>query len=130
MFEVFSRILTPTHSNMSKNCIYVIELWPFNQNFKKSIMDFENSKFFQINLTLMYLASSTIFFLKKSFVGVFKFPNLLISGYIFCILVMDCWGRRPILSFCQLVSGIACIGAGLLAGKKVNILCQKTSKSF
>ena len=27
---------------------------------------------------------------------------------------MDCWGRRPILSFCQLVSGFACIGAGLL----------------
>ena len=31
---------------------------------------------------------------------------------------MDCWGRRPILSFCQLVSGIACIGAGLLAGQE------------
>ena len=24
-----------------------------------------------------------------------------IPGYVFCILVMDCWGRRPILSFCQ-----------------------------
>ena len=24
-----------------------------------------------------------------------------IPGYIFCIIVMDCWGRRPILSFCQ-----------------------------
>ena len=37
-----------------------------------------------------------------------------IPGYIFCIVVMDCWGRRPILSFCQLVSGIACIAAGLM----------------
>ena len=37
-----------------------------------------------------------------------------IPGYIFCILVMDCWGRRPILSFCQIVSGIACIICGLL----------------
>ena len=26
-----------------------------------------------------------------------------IPGYIFCILVMDCWGRRPILSFCQVI---------------------------
>ena len=26
-----------------------------------------------------------------------------IPGYIFCILVMDCWGRRPILSFCQVM---------------------------
>ena len=24
-----------------------------------------------------------------------------IPGYVFCILVMDCWGGRPILSFCQ-----------------------------
>merc|ERR1712223_725684 len=41
-----------------------------------------------------------------------------IPGYIFCILVMDCWGRRPILSFCQLISGISCIGAGLLSGNE------------
>eukprot|EP00092_Neocalanus_flemingeri_P041716 GFUD01045437.1.p1 GENE.GFUD01045437.1~~GFUD01045437.1.p1 ORF type:complete len:591 (+),score=155.94 GFUD01045437.1:56-1828(+) len=40
-----------------------------------------------------------------------------IPGYIFCILVMDCWGRRPILSFCQAVSGIACIFCGLLQGQ-------------
>ncbi len=34
--------------------------------------------------------------------------------YLFCIFVMDCWGRRPILSFAQLISGIACVLAGLL----------------
>ena len=28
-----------------------------------------------------------------------------IPSYIFCIVVMDCWGRRPILSFCQATSG-------------------------
>jgi len=39
-----------------------------------------------------------------------------IPGYIFCILVMDSWGRRPILSFCQAMSGIACIFCGLLQG--------------
>jgi len=39
-----------------------------------------------------------------------------IPGYIFCILVMDCWGRRPILSFCQILSGVACIICGLLQG--------------
>lgn len=37
-----------------------------------------------------------------------------IPAYIFCILVMDCWGRRPILSFCQAIAGISCIIAGLL----------------
>lgn len=37
-----------------------------------------------------------------------------IPGYLFCIFVMDCWGRRPILSFCQGISGICCIIAGLL----------------
>ena len=39
-----------------------------------------------------------------------------IPGYLFCIFVMECWGRRPILSFCQLVSGISCIAAGLMNG--------------
>ena len=34
--------------------------------------------------------------------------------YLFCLFVMDCWGRRPILSFTQLVSGVACVLAGLL----------------
>ena len=58
-----------------------------------------------------------------------------IPGYLFCIFVMDCWGRRPILSFCQVVintltrrrlfsvfllqiiSGVACIFCGLLQGQ-------------
>merc|ERR1719510_382837 len=40
-----------------------------------------------------------------------------IPGYLFCIFVMDCWGRRPILSFCQIVSGVACIFCGLLQGQ-------------
>lgn len=27
---------------------------------------------------------------------------------------MECWGRRHILSFCQIVSGVCCIIAGLM----------------
>ena len=27
---------------------------------------------------------------------------------------MDCWGRRPILTFCQVVAGLSCILAGLM----------------
>ena len=27
---------------------------------------------------------------------------------------MDCWGRRPILAFCQIVSGTSCLAAGLM----------------
>merc|ERR1711931_158277 len=54
------------------------------------------------------------------------FLNVLVEipGYIFCILVMDCWGRRPILSFCQLVAGIACVGAGLLAKQEEYLILQ------
>jgi len=37
-----------------------------------------------------------------------------IPGYLFCIFVMDCWGRRPILSFCQIISGLSCIVSGIL----------------
>lgn len=37
-----------------------------------------------------------------------------IPGYIFCILVMECWGRRPILSFCQAIAGASCVISGML----------------
>ena len=39
-----------------------------------------------------------------------------IPAYIFCLLVIDCWGRRPVLSLCQLISGIACISCAFLQG--------------
>ena len=41
-----------------------------------------------------------------------------IPGYLFCIFVMACWGRKPILSFCQLISGSSCIAAGLIYNVK------------
>ena len=27
-----------------------------------------------------------------------------IPGYVFCMVVMECWGRRPILSLCQVLT--------------------------
>ena len=36
------------------------------------------------------------------------------SGYLFCLFVMDFWGRKPILAFSQLVAGTNCILAGLM----------------
>jgi len=41
-----------------------------------------------------------------------------IPGYLFCMFFMDIWGRRPILSFCQIVSGVSCVICGLLVGNK------------
>jgi OCT family organic cation transporter-like MFS transporter 4/5 len=38
-----------------------------------------------------------------------------IPGYLFAMLVMDCWGRKPILVFSQVLPGLACICAGVLA---------------
>lgn len=35
-------------------------------------------------------------------------------GYLLAMLTMDRYGRKPILVTCQLVSGIACIAAGLI----------------
>ena len=34
-----------------------------------------------------------------------------IPSYIFCVLVMDGWGRKPILVFCQFLAGTTCIAA-------------------
>lgn len=39
---------------------------------------------------------------------------LLFLGYLFAVFVMDCWGRRPILAFCQVLPGLACVLSGLL----------------
>ena len=47
--------------------------------------------------------------------NVFLSAFIEIPGYIFTILVIDCWGRRPVLSLCQLIGGVASIFAGLLA---------------
>jgi len=41
-----------------------------------------------------------------------------IPAYIFCLLVIDCWGRKPVLSLCQLISGIACISCAFLQGSE------------
>lgn len=35
-----------------------------------------------------------------------------IPSYIFCILVMDGWGRKPVLVFTQVLAGVTCIIAG------------------
>ena len=52
--------------------------------------------------------------------------NLLISvfieipAYIFAFLVVNCWGRRPVLSLCQLLAGSACVFAGLLSDQDLD----------
>ena len=40
--------------------------------------------------------------------------GIAIPGFLFCAFVMDCWGRRPILSFCQAIAGVSCIISGVL----------------
>ena len=42
-----------------------------------------------------------------------------IPGYIFAILVIDCWGRRPVLSLCQIIGGVGSLFAGLLADQNL-----------
>ena len=37
-----------------------------------------------------------------------------IPAGLFAMAVMDCWGRKPILAFCQFLPGLACVFAGLL----------------
>ena len=41
-----------------------------------------------------------------------------IPGYIFAMTVLDCWGRKSALSFCQILPGFASILAGLLVDNK------------
>ena len=39
-----------------------------------------------------------------------------IPSYIFCILLMDRWGRKPICCFGSILCGIASIAAGFTEG--------------
>ena len=41
-----------------------------------------------------------------------------IPAYICCLFMIDHWGRRPVLSFCQVFSGLACITCALLMGSE------------
>ena len=56
-----------------------------------------------------------------------------IPGYLFAMSVMDCWGRKPILAFCQILPGFACIFAGLLVGNTpmapLQVIQAKSSSS-
>ena len=39
-----------------------------------------------------------------------------IPAYIFCILLMDRWGRKPICCFGSILCGITCVVAGFMKG--------------
>ena len=51
--------------------------------------------------------------------NVFLSAFIEIPGYIFAILVIDCWGRRPVLSLCQIIGGVGSLFAGLLADQNL-----------
>ena len=57
-----------------------------------------------------------------------------IPSYVFCMLVVDRWGRRPILSLVQILAATACITAGCLPdhyhiGKLLLIVAGKFGSS-
>ena len=57
-----------------------------------------------------------------------------IPAYICCLFMIDYWGRRPVLSFCQIFSGVACICCALLQGSEdptlilVRLCCSLVGK--
>lgn len=60
-------------------------------------------------LTMTASTLSTNIFLNYTLVILVEIP-----AHFFCIYVMNVWGRKPILCFCQILSGVACIAAGFL----------------
>lgn len=51
-----------------------------------------------------------------------------IPSYIFCVLVVDYWGRKPILSFCQILSAVSCIAAGLVVDPTIRTVLSMIGK--
>jgi len=76
-------------------------------------------QWFSVTMCYYGLTSFSTSLTGDTFTNFFLSVLIEIPGYIFCIRVMDSWGRRPILSFCQVVSGIACIFCGLLQGQTI-----------
>lgn len=48
-------------------------------------------------------------------------------GYLLAMLTMDRFGRKPILVLCQILSGLACIGAGVVSSYSLLIQDSLTS---
>jgi len=99
----------------SEGKVTVIDLF----NTKKMALRTVNMYYQWVSVTICYygLSFASTSFSGDAITNFFLSDLVEIPGYIFCILVMYSWGRRPILSFCQLVSGIACIFCGLLQGQ-------------
>ena len=48
------------------------------------------------------------------FVGMSAMAAAEIPAYVATVFVIETWGRRPVLSVCQLVAGMACVAAGFV----------------
>ena len=45
-----------------------------------------------------------------------------VPGYVLCLLLMDRWGRRLLLCFCMIVSGVASISTALMSPGQLHII--------
>ncbi|XP_023325051.1 organic cation transporter protein [Eurytemora carolleeae] len=78
-----------------------------------------NMSFQWFSVTMCYYgltSASTSSFAGDAYGNFFLSVLIEIPSYIFCIFLMDIWGRRPILSFCQIISGVSCIIIAFLEG--------------
>ena len=73
-------------------------------------------QWFSITLCFYGLSFASTSYSRDIFMNFQLSVAIEIPAYIFCLLVIDCWGRRPVLSLCQLISGIACISCAFLQG--------------
>ncbi|XP_023349296.1 organic cation transporter protein isoform X2 [Eurytemora carolleeae] len=48
------------------------------------------------------------------FASVAAMAGVEFPGYVLCMFIMEGWGRRPVLSLCQIVAGTFCVSAGFL----------------
>ena len=113
---------TDTLENESLLPIIPEENPTFSDLFKPKLMFFRslNMMYQWFSVTMCYygLTFASVDLLEDPYLNFALSCFIEIPGYLFCIFVMACWGRKPILSFLQVVSGLSCIAAGLLYGIK------------
>jgi len=65
-------------------------------------------------ITLLFYGLSMNSASKDLFIGMSTMAAIELVGYFATMVFMDSLGRQPILSICQILAGISCIGAGLV----------------
>ena len=97
--------------NTVKHCPFKALFLPLSIGLRTANMFYQ---WFAVTLVYYGLSFSSTGLAGSPYINFCISVSIEIPGYLLGLFVMDCWGRRPILLFCQIIAGGCCIIAGLM----------------